>query len=98
VALAAFLLFSPFAWPCPMRFILGIPCPTCGLTRAVRLALHGDFSGATRMHPLWFVLVPFVACAFRKHPGRVLSAVVLAALLVVWVARFWGAWGGPAPI
>jgi hypothetical protein len=81
-----------------MRFVLGIPCPTCGLTRAVRLALHGDLVGATRMHPLWFVLVPFVAYALRRNPGRIASAAVLALLVTVWIARFCGAWGGPVPI
>lgn len=40
--------------------VAGIPCPTCGITRACRLALHGDFAGATRMHPLVWVAVPVV--------------------------------------
>ncbi len=47
-------------WKCPFAVVTGLPCPTCGVTRAVRLALHGDFAGATRMHPLWFVVVPAV--------------------------------------
>ncbi len=45
-------------WRCPFLALTGIPCPTCGMTRAIRLALHGDFAGATRMHPLWFVVAP----------------------------------------
>ena len=47
-----------FPWRCPLLTLTGIPCPTCGITRATRLALHGDFGAATRMHPLWFVVVP----------------------------------------
>ncbi len=31
------------------------------MTRALRLALHGDVAGATRMHPLVWIVVPFVA-------------------------------------
>jgi Protein of unknown function (DUF2752) len=46
---------------CPMRLLLGVPCPSCGLTRAARLALGGDLAAATAMHPLWFLVLPFVA-------------------------------------
>ncbi len=97
-----------------MRTILGIPCPGCGMTRAARFALHGDFGAATRMHPLWLVVMP--ACAalaiaegvgFARH-GRWgigiesawtkrIGAIVVAALVVVWLARFFGAFGGPVP-
>jgi hypothetical protein len=48
-------------WPCPIRAVVGYPCPTCGTTRALRLALRGDFAGATQWHPLVWVTVPFVA-------------------------------------
>ncbi len=30
------------------------------MTRSLRLALRGDFAGATRMHPLVWIVVPFV--------------------------------------
>jgi hypothetical protein len=45
---------------CPMRLALHVPCPSCGLTRSARLALAGDWGGATRMHPLWLVVLPYV--------------------------------------
>ena len=60
---------------CPVRGLLGIPCPSCGLTRAARLALVGDFAAASRMHPLWFVVLPFaggvggIECALYLRDG-----------------------------
>jgi hypothetical protein len=54
----AAMIVAGLPWKCPFFALTGIPCPTCGITRATRLALHGDFAGATRMHPLWFVVVP----------------------------------------
>jgi len=54
------LLVAGLPWRCPLRALTGIPCPTCGMTRAARLALHGDFTAATRMHPLWFVVAPLL--------------------------------------
>jgi len=108
------LVVAGLPWPCPLHTLTGIPCPSCGLTRALRLALHGDLAGATRMHPLWFVVIP--ACgalaiaecvAFtRVHRwGTVtehrwvkrLCAAVVVALVGVWIARFFGAFGGPVP-
>lgn len=42
---------------CPMRMVFGIPCPSCGITRAFLLVLQGEFYEATVMHPLWIVLI-----------------------------------------
>src|SRR5438045_52781 len=33
-------------WRCPVLLAFGVPCPTCGVTRATRLVLHGGFAGA----------------------------------------------------
>jgi hypothetical protein len=57
LALVAIPGIPPF---CPLRRVLHVPCPSCGLTRAARLALAGDWGGATRMHPLWLVVLPYV--------------------------------------
>jgi len=112
--LAVFILFSPVPWPCPLRLTTGLPCPTCGMTRATRFALHGDFAAATRMHPLWFIVLPALAgiviaevvafvrvgrwgVALENAWTRRIGGAVLAALIVVWIARFCGAFGGPVP-
>jgi hypothetical protein len=52
------LVILSFGSTCPLLLVFGIPCPTCGITRATRLALHGDFAGATHMHPLVWLAVP----------------------------------------
>ncbi len=112
--LAVFILFSPVPWPCALRMITGLPCPTCGMTRATRFALHGDLAAATHMHPLWFVVLPALAAivvaegiafarsgrwgvALESAWTKWIGGAVLIALLVVWIARFFGAFGGPAP-
>jgi hypothetical protein len=60
VVVVAVALLS-IGWRCPIKLLTGIPCPGCGLSRATRLALQGDFSGATRMFPLVWLVVPVVA-------------------------------------
>jgi hypothetical protein len=113
VAAAAGVLLV-VGWHCPIRALVGAPCPTCGMTRALRHALHGDFAGATRWHPLVWIVVPFVAAwlaielvgfvrtgawgASARIPHATRALVVVATLIfAVWIARFFGAFGGPAP-
>ncbi len=42
--------FSLPGWVCPIFHITGIPCPGCGLSRAVVLLLRGDLKGSLRYH------------------------------------------------
>lgn len=112
---AAALIFVTSIPPfCPMRLLFHIPCPSCGLTRATRLAIGGHFSDATRMHPLWMIVVPFLAVLGTMHLRHqltfgtlmpraprwvgIVGGVIVALLIIVWIARFFGAFGGPAPI
>jgi hypothetical protein len=36
---------------CAFKYLTGIPCPTCGLTRAVCHALHGHWAESVNLHP-----------------------------------------------
>lgn len=109
------VVLSPLRWPCPMATLAHVPCPTCGMTRATRLALHGDFAGATLMHPLVWLVVPLLAAALAVEVvgyvrtgewgaagnvrGATLAMIATSVLLfVVWIARFFGALGGPVPV
>lgn len=41
---------------CILKHTTGIPCPSCGSTRAVLSILNGDFSQAFHCNPLGFIL------------------------------------------
>jgi len=56
--------------PCLFRLLTGIPCPTCGSTRATVSLLHGDFPGALAYNPL-------VTCALVAAPAAAAVHVVL---------------------
>ncbi|NLO36270.1 MAG: DUF2752 domain-containing protein [Clostridiaceae bacterium] len=47
---------------CTFASTTGLPCPGCGLTRALAAALHGDLALAFRLHPL-FWLAPLILAA-----------------------------------
>lgn len=45
------------SWQCPVRYGLGIPCPGCGLSRAVEALGHGHWHEAFRFHAFAPVLI-----------------------------------------
>lgn len=77
---------------CPIRFLTGISCAGCGMTRAWLLLLRGDIAAAAAMHPL-FLTAPAILVFFlfeERLPKRVvkrfwISAAVLYA--VVYLIR-----------
>lgn len=62
VMAALALLIIDLVWGkiCPVRTMIGIPCPGCGLTRAFKLAMTGHFYQATIINPLWIAITVFV--------------------------------------
>jgi Protein of unknown function (DUF2752) len=57
VQLGLFWLGLP-GWPCPFLKLFGVPCPGCGLTRAIALLALGDFHAALAFHafaPLFLI-------------------------------------------
>ena len=62
-ALAAYALVPFYLGEtiCPMKRFFGVPCPTCGSTRAVVRLVHGDMGGA-------FATQPFVTAALVAVP------------------------------
>jgi hypothetical protein len=62
---------------CALRAATGVPCPTCGLTRAAASLLRGRWHEAVSLHPLIPLLtveavaVWLVLCGARLGPVRV---------------------------
>lgn len=79
--------------PCPIKYLTGISCAGCGMTRALLSVLSLDFSAAFYYHPLWIWLFPtalllIVLKAKKKKTAfsAVLSCVVFL-FLAVWIFR-----------
>lgn len=68
---AAVLLFFKSGIGCVFRSVTGIPCPTCGITRATFSLLRLDLQGAFDNHPLVFFAYPYLFFLFHYGAGFV---------------------------
>ena len=61
------LINTPFSVPCVFKLIFGLPCPGCGLFRALVLVTRLDIVGAARMNiialPLFIGGAAYFVCA-----------------------------------
>ena len=91
VAFAAIVLYV-LGIGCPIKFITGVSCPGCGMTRAWLEALQLHLDRAVCYHPLFWV-VPAALVVGAVHtcvPSKatlVLLVVMIAALVVLWAVR-----------
>ena len=53
-------LFILFKYNCLFKFIFGVSCPMCGMTRAIISALTFDFKSAFYFHAFWPFIIIFV--------------------------------------
>ena len=79
-------------WGCPIRQLLGIGCPLCGISRAMLRALRLDLAGAFALHPLWplVLLTPPLGVWLTEKKPKAVSPfcwTVFALLLLVYTLR-----------
>ncbi|WP_224369326.1 DUF2752 domain-containing protein [Hyalangium versicolor] len=71
-------------WQCPLMQALGIPCPGCGLSRAMASLLHGDWAAALAQH----AFAPLVLASLALIFGMALLPESIRQRGVAGVARF----------
>ena len=80
--------------PCLFQYFLRIPCPGCGMTRALLSLLRLDLRGAFHYHPMVWSL-PILGIYLLKNGGlyrdpradRFFCAAVGVGFFLVWVIR-----------
>lgn len=93
IILSVYIVLFSLGISCPIKFIFGVSCPGCGMTRATLSALKLDFGKAFYYHPLWIILLPSVALCIlflkRRKMGayRVTLALLITAFIVTYLIR-----------
>ncbi|HEX4493722.1 MAG TPA: DUF2752 domain-containing protein [Acidimicrobiia bacterium] len=99
---AGAMLGAAVVWPrlpvhpplaCPFRTLTGIPCPLCGMTRAVVAATHGHLLESLRFNPagiLVVVLAIALLAGLRVDRVRIppWTIALFGALLWAWNVGF----------
>ena len=96
-------LFHAF---CPSVIVAGLPCPGCGMTRAVVAFLTGEFERGMRMNPLgiawilWAVCFAVMRYGFGKKPKGLMTVagVIVVLMVAVYVWRMYLYFPGEPPI
>lgn len=84
---------------CPIKYITGISCAGCGMTRAWIALLHFDINTAFMYHPLFFLPpVALIIFLLRKKLNKklyyTLFAIILAAFIIVYIYRLFNCHDG----
>lgn len=81
---------------CLIHSVTGMPCPTCGITRAAASLLSGNFAGAFAIFPLWPAAAILLAAAFlhlfvlRGRSRTVMVLLMLPCGAAIFVRYIWG--------
>lgn len=83
-----FLYFTGIG--CPIKFISGLCCPGCGMTRAVISAIKLDFKQAFYYHPLWcaIALIALLLILLRNKKRAFNLCIGLTCVLLISVYFF----------
>lgn len=74
---------------CPIKFITGISCPGCGMTRALFSLLRLDVKNAVYYHPLVFVMpVIVIIILLRNKLGRRLFKIFTVFFIVLFIVVY----------
>ena len=90
IALGVALVFI-LDYRCPFLYALDIPCLGCGMSRAWKALLMGDFMGAFYYHRAFWT-VP-ILCAYIWRSGRlfknkVLNGIILLVVLLLFIENY----------
>ena len=106
--IAYFAIFRKYIYTiCPVVLLTGIPCPGCGMTRALMCVLRLDFAGAWEMHPfiypiIFLAILFFYNRYFRENKGMkvwfVMMIMIAVGMIIFYVWRMCKYFPGDAPM
>ena len=94
IAAVIYLIFHLVGIGCPIKFISGVSCPGCGMSRAWLWVLLLDFETAFYFHPLFWAVPIFPVLFILNSAGKLSQKkydqcliIVGALFIIVWLVR-----------
>jgi Protein of unknown function (DUF2752). len=79
---------------CIIRYLIGVPCPGCGMSRAIFSLFRGNIAEAFYFHPL-FPLVPFILLAVtnlldnHKKIKKAVIIIISVSFISIYIIRMY---------
>ncbi len=92
VIVFVYLVFTILGIGCPIKFITGVPCLGCGMTRALISVLELNLKDALYYHPMVIVLVPVsifhVSDYFIFHIDKKIWNIIIAIICIMFIVCY----------
>lgn len=91
LGLALYPLVHHLAGSCPIRQLLGISCPGCGILRAYVAAFELDLGKAFSCHPLWFavpIILALIIIFYLTDKSKALHTTVVISVALFFAVYF----------
>ena len=87
---AAYLLMHRFGIPCVFRYFFGIPCPGCGMTRALLCLLRLDLLGAAGHNAVIFCMpyvFLYIIFDWKHRAHKYILAGIAGIAIIQWIIK-----------
>lgn len=89
VVIGVYWVLNIFGIGCPIKYLTGVSCAGCGMTRAWLSVLRLDFSTAFYYHPLFlFPPIAIVGILFKSKIPRKVYSISMWLIILIFVAVY----------
>ena len=79
-------------WSCKFKEVIGVPCPGCGITRALLCLLQLDFVGAFNYNPMiyCYIVSLFIYFTITRKSTRLANWLLwinVIITIIIWLFR-----------